>query len=89
LSLRGAAIVWQHDGKVELLGGEEHLQETFSMAAQRQEFRASDLAEDLQLKVQNVNNRLKKLVDDGALIRDRRDPDRGGREFFYRIPCSA
>jgi DNA-binding transcriptional ArsR family regulator len=89
LERRGAAIAWQDDGEVILLGGEKHLRETFAVAAKRGTFRASDLADDLKLRPQNVNNRLKKLVDDGALIRDRRDPDRGGREFIYRIPSLA
>lgn len=73
--------------QLKLLGGDIYQRETFDAAAKRGEFRAADLAGDLDVSIQNVNNRLKKLVDNGAIARVRRDPEAGGREYLYRLPA--
>jgi len=71
-----------------LLGGESSLQETMRVAAQLRIFTAHELADVLHLKAPAANNRLKALVDMGALIREPITPrqGRGGKEFRYRIP---
>jgi len=86
LERRKTVAVWADGTTMRLLGGDEMLKETFTAAVLRGEFRASDLATDLRTSQQNVNNRLKRLLDAGAVLRDRQDPAAGGREFLYRVP---
>lgn len=90
LGRRGLFVVGLADGERRLLGGDVYLRDTFEAAARHSEFKATDLAADLGVSVQNVNNRLKNLVSKGALMRTRRDPDGGGREYVYKVPvlCS-
>lgn len=76
------------DGEtIRLLGGDEMLKQTFTAGAVRERFRAGDLAADLRTTQQNINNRLKRLLEAGAVLRDRQDPAGGGREFLYRVPA--
>lgn len=86
LERRKIVAVWADGTTVRLLGGDQMLKQTFAAAALRGEFRASELATDLRTSQQNVNNRLKRLLEAGALLRDRQDPAAGGREFLYRVP---
>jgi hypothetical protein len=88
LARRNAAVAARTDQGVELLGGDNYLKDTFARAASRVEFRASDLADELRVTPQNMNNRLKRLVDDGALLRER-DRDANGKQFIYRVPVAA
>jgi DNA-binding transcriptional ArsR family regulator len=86
LERRKAVAVWAENGTARLLGGDTALKQTFFAGTQRGTFRASDLASDLGTTQQNMSNRLKRLVESGALLRDRQDPAAGGREFLYRTP---
>jgi hypothetical protein len=86
LERRKTVAVWGDGHMIRLLGGDAMLKQTFVAAALRREFRASDLATDLRTTQQNINNRLKRLLEAGALLRDRQDPAAGGREFLYRTP---
>lgn len=71
-----------------LLGGDDYLKATFARAANLGEFNAAELAEDLKVTPQNMNNRLRRLVLGGALLRERSDPDAGGKQYVYRVPVS-
>jgi hypothetical protein len=86
LGRRKAVAAWAEGSTIRLLGGDDMLKQTFDAGVQRGQFRASDLATDLRTSQQNVNNRLKRLLEAGALLRDRQDPAAGGREFLYRTP---
>jgi len=86
LERRRTFAVWAEDGTAKLLGGDDALKQTFAAGARRGTFRASDLASDVGTTQQNMNNRLKRLHEAGALLRDRQDPAAGGREFLYRAP---
>jgi MarR family protein len=77
-----AAIV---DSAPSLLGADHHLQETFVTATGLGRFTPNQLADRLGTTPQNANNRLKRLVDMGAIRRFRRDPSAGGREYAYEI----
>lgn len=71
----------------ELLGDAEVLASTYDWARKLGSFRASDIANHLGISLPNANNRLKRLVEAGALRRDRvTTPERGGKEFTYRLP---
>jgi hypothetical protein len=72
----------------ELLGGDEILNQTLSKAWNLGRFTAGDLAGDMGLSPQAVNNRLKALVRRGALRRALVVPTGGGKEFVYAIPES-
>jgi hypothetical protein len=87
LERRRTAAVWVENGTAKLLGGDQALKQTFAAGARRGTFRASELANDLGTTQQNMNNRLKRLLEAGALLRDRQDPTTGGREFLYRTPA--
>lgn len=81
-----AVVALQRDPDAELLGGERSLRDTLRLAATMEEFSAQQLAERLGLTAPAANNRLKQLVQLGALIRVAFVPARGGREYRYRIP---
>jgi hypothetical protein len=69
-----------------LLGRFEPLADTFQAVLDLGEFRANDLAAALAITAQNANNRLKRLVEAGALQR-RQAPvsNHGGKEFVYKV----
>lgn len=74
----------------DLLGDAAVLADTYRQARQLGTFRASALSEALQITLPNANNRLKRLVEAGALTRERSPaPDRGGKEFTYALPRAA
>lgn len=76
-------------GEIRLIGAPEHLDETYRQAFALRSFRAGELSERLGVTLQNVNNRLKRLVSSGTLKRERSIPaNRGGKEFVYTIPGS-
>lgn len=72
--------------RVELLGGDELLELTLRAAMAAGRFSASDLARDLKITPQAMNNRLKTLLRSGALRRTRAARARGGKEFEYEVP---
>lgn len=86
LERRGAAAVARRSKQFEILGGDRYLAETYVQARALGEFRAGDLAKAVGITPQNANNRLRRLVDAGALLRVRTAPQRGGKEFLYRVP---
>lgn len=81
-----AVVVLQRDPEAELLGGERSLRETLRLAATMEEFSAQQLARRLGLTAPAANNRLKQLVQLGALVRVAFVPAGGGREYRYRVP---
>jgi hypothetical protein len=86
LGRRKMPAVWEQNGNLRLLGGDDTLKETFAAGIRLNAFRASQLADELGTTAQNVNNRLKRLLDAGSLVRARQDSPAGGREFLYRVP---
>jgi len=82
--LAAAAII---NGKLALLSALDFLAETYKHALSLGTFSALDLAEQLAITPQNVNNRLKRLVEAGAIRRRRVVTGRGGKEFTYTAPA--
>lgn len=70
-----------------LLAAEDFLQKTYDQAIRLETFIAADLAANLAISLPNANNRLKRLVNAGALIRTP-DPgrERGGKQYSYSLP---
>lgn len=83
------ALVLGNGGPPTLLGADEVLEETMNAALELQDFSAIDLALRLNLTPQAANNRLRQLLRNGALARERVNPRTGGREFRYRVPAGA
>jgi hypothetical protein len=81
-----AVLAVERDRGGALLGGEPALRETMRAAAELAEFTANELADKLGLTVQATNNRLKQLLQIGALVRTALVPPGGGREYRYRVP---
>lgn len=81
-----AVVALYRSPEAKLLGGEPSLQETLRAAASMEEFSAHQLGEQLGLSAPAANNRLKQLVQLGALVRVPFVPARGGREYRYRVP---
>ena len=69
---------------VVLLAAASHLVDTYERARSLAEFSALDLADALDVTAQNINNRLRRLVAAGALLRRRLPSGHGGKEFSYR-----
>jgi len=86
LERRDLAAVAIIDGRPTLLSGPEHLSETYRHALSLESFSAVDVSTLLGISPQNANNRLKRLVSAGAILRRRIAPDRGGKEFAYTVP---
>ncbi len=78
------------DSGQELLGAREFLAESYQHVLRLQKFKAGELAASLGITPQNANNRLKRLVQAGAIWKERTTlPGRGGKEFRYAVPVSA
>lgn len=87
LRLRHLAVLAVNaDDEAALLGGEQGLRETAHVAYALGEFAAADIADRLGLSLQAANNRLKELVQRGALARLPGFAPSGGRQYRYRVP---
>lgn len=84
LERRTLAAVFRDVAGPRLLTRESHLVATYERALMMGEFRATDMAEQLGITAQNVNNRLKRLSSVGALRRRRSTAERGGKEYTYQ-----
>jgi hypothetical protein len=70
----------------ELLGGEPSLKTAIAVATKLGRFSAAELGVELGISPQAANNRLKALVQMGALVRVAVVVPGGGREFAYQVP---
>jgi hypothetical protein len=70
-----------------LVGASDYLAETYQQAVSLGTFSALDLASRLGLTAQNINNRLKRLVDAAAVRRRRIASGHAGKEFTYTAPA--
>lgn len=73
------------DDHLRLLGGRRQLIETLEKASQLGSFRATELAEELRIKLPSLHQRLKALMDAGVLAREEDDAERG-RRHRYSVP---
>jgi len=90
LDRRGIGVLWRDpEGDVTAIGGPAWFAPTFEQALDLKVFRATQLAERLDLSPQATNGRLKKLSAAGAVLRERIVPDGGGKEFAYRVATAA
>lgn len=73
------------EGRVTFLAEPAWLAETLAAAMKLRSFSALELAEALGITAQAVNNRLKLVVASGAVVKERTVPERGGKEFAYKV----
>jgi len=86
LERRKLGAAFTLNGRLDLLGGDRYLKATFRHAVEMGACTPGKLAAGLGITVPNANNRLKKLVEMGALQRTRSPVAGGGREFTYEVP---
>lgn len=80
-------VVLEPGNQLVLVGADKMLAETFAKALALGKFKANDLAEAMSLTAQNANNRLKRLVQVGAVRKSQvTGSTRGGREYVYEVP---
>ena len=78
------------DGQLELLTSVPHLAETLAAAQELGEhFTAPELAERLEQKVPNINQRLTQLLHAGAIAREPDPTVSRGRRYRYRTAAQA
>lgn len=73
LERRDMMLVAVEKGTLRLIGGRAHLDETLKAAQELEVFTASELAEQLELKLPNLHQRLVALQATGAVVRVRPD----------------
>ncbi|HEV7492458.1 MAG TPA: helix-turn-helix domain-containing protein [Baekduia sp.] len=79
-----ASLVELKGEHLDLISGIPHLAETLVAAQELGKFTAPELAERLDLTVPNINHRLKKLVEAGALTRETDKTAEHGRRYSYQ-----
>ena len=70
---------------VELLGGKKHLQETLAKAQELGTFKATELADALEIKLPNLHQRLKALRQAGVVGRKLDETAQRGRRHEYDV----
>jgi transcriptional regulator of heat shock response len=69
--------------QLELLGGNQQLRETLAAAQKLGTFTATQLADDLRLKLPNLHQRLKALMDAGAVTRQADETAQHGKRYLF------
>jgi hypothetical protein len=88
LDNRGLVLATLVNDQVELLGGPIQLKKTLSAATRLKRFDAAELARELKIKVPNLHQRLKALMEAGAVTR-RPDETAARRRFEFEVPDSS
>lgn len=89
LDKRGLRLAALTDDHIDLLGGSRQLQETLDAAQRARTFQASDLADELKIKLPNLHQRLKALMEAGAVTREPGEATTRGRRYDYSTPDPA
>lgn len=88
LGRRDMALAEFEKGTLRLIGGRAHLEETLKAAQKLEVFTAAELAEQLELKLPNLHQRLVALQDTGAVVRVR-PAGAPERPLVFATPRSA
>ncbi len=70
--------------QIHLLGGKKQLEETLAAAMKRGSFKATELADELELKLPNLHQRLKALHEAGVVSRESDETAERGRRHLYK-----
>lgn len=77
------ALATVKDDQLELLGGSAQLKTTLAAAQQMGSFSAADLAKELEVKLPNLHQRLKGLMEAGAVAREADESATRGKRHRY------
>ena len=77
------ALATVKDDQLELLGGSAQLKTTLKAAQQMGSFSAADLAKELEVKLPNLHQRLKGLMEAGAVAREPDESATRGKRHRY------
>jgi DNA-binding MarR family transcriptional regulator len=77
------ALAAVKDNQLELLGGSAQLKKTLDTAQELGSFSAADLAKELELKLPNLHQRLKELMESGAIAREPDESATRGKRHRY------
>lgn len=88
LDNRNMVLAKLADSKIELIGGNRQLQETMAAASALGTFKATELADQLAVKLPNLHQRLKALTDAGALGRRIDETAERGVRYEFEAPDS-
>lgn len=84
LNRRKTALLYRSGKMLELLGESAHLAETLAQAQKLKSFTAPELAERLDIRPSTANKRLEKLLEAGAVRRERdSSAPRGIRHIYH------
>ena len=77
------ALATVRDDQLELLGGSAQLKTTLAAAQQMGSFSAADLAKELEVKLPSLHQRLKGLMEAGAVAREPDESATRGKKHRY------
>jgi hypothetical protein len=80
------SLAAMQDKQVKLLGGSAQLRKTLKAAQKLGSFGAAELAEELELKLPNLHQRLKDLMEAGAVARELDSTASHGKRHRYDAP---
>jgi hypothetical protein len=83
------ALASVQDQQLTLLGGSAQLKKTLDAAQKLGSFTAADLAKELELKLPNLHQRLKDLMESGALARQPDESAVHGKRDLYDAPDAS
>lgn len=83
LAHRKMVVAALKDDAVELIGGPRQLTETLAAASKLGKFKATELADELKIKLPNLHQRLKALTETGAVGRRIDTTATSGRRYDY------
>jgi hypothetical protein len=86
LARRKRALAYRRGERVELLEGKPHLAQTLDEAQRLRSFTAPQLAARLKIKDDTASQRLRKLLETGAVVRELDTDARQGVRHLYRTP---
>lgn len=83
---RDIVLTAVRDGKLQTVGGTRQLDETLAAAEELGTFTAPELAEQLELKLPNLHQRLNQLMSAGALTKADDPSAQRGRRLLFSAP---
>ena len=82
---RKLSLAYVDDGRIDLLEANRHLLETLAKAQKLKSFTAPQLAKELSIAADTATQRLKKLMETGAVVREVDPEAERGVRHLYRV----
>lgn len=87
LGRRRRTLAFRKDSRLDLLDGKPHLRQTLEAAQKLCSFTAPQLAEQLKINDDTATQRLRQLLENGAVTREEDEDATRGRRHRYRAPA--